>query len=50
MLCDRLEKEIPELGPYKHFVGFRYADPLTEETLDVMERFETHFLIKLSKN
>lgn len=28
-----LESEVPEGGPYKSYVGFRYADPLTPEML-----------------
>jgi ferrochelatase len=29
-----LESEVPEGGPYKSYVGFRYADPLTPEMLN----------------
>jgi len=32
-MVDRLRKACPELGPFKDYIAFRYADPLTEETL-----------------
>ena len=37
MLCNKLDQISPETAPHKHYVGFRYADPLTEETLQKME-------------
>ena len=27
------------LAPHKFYIGFRYADPLTEETIDQMEKY-----------
>jgi protoporphyrin/coproporphyrin ferrochelatase len=30
-ICSRLDTLSPETAPHKPFVGFRYADPLTEE-------------------
>ena len=33
LLCEQLDKVSPETAPHKHYVAFRYADPLTEETL-----------------
>ena len=32
-----LDKMCPESAPHKFYVGFRYANPLTEETLKQME-------------
>lgn len=32
-----LDKISPETAPHKFYVGFRYADPLTEDTLNEME-------------
>ncbi|KAK4291677.1 hypothetical protein Pmani_023930 [Petrolisthes manimaculis] len=37
LLCERLDKICPESAPHKHYVGFRYAHPLTEDTLEQME-------------
>ena len=37
LLCHQLDLRSPETGPHKAYVGFRYAHPLTEETLDEME-------------
>jgi ferrochelatase len=28
----------PESAPHKHYIGFRYSRPLTEETIDQMEK------------
>lgn len=33
-----LDQISPETGPHKHYIGFRYADPTTEETIEQMER------------
>jgi len=32
-----LDEICPESAPHKHYIGFRYADPLTEDTLAEME-------------
>ncbi|XP_069987737.1 ferrochelatase, mitochondrial [Penaeus vannamei] len=37
LLCERLDEMHPESAPHKHYVGFRYAHPLTEDTLEKME-------------
>lgn len=37
-MAAKLNSAYPELGPHKHYVAFRYADPLTEETLDQIEK------------
>ena len=36
-MCQHLDKISPETAPHKAYVGFRYANPLTEETLELME-------------
>ena len=36
-MCQILDKISPETAPHKSYVGFRYANPLTEETLELME-------------
>jgi len=32
-----LDEMCPESAPHKHYIGFRYANPLTEDTLQQME-------------
>lgn len=38
LLCQNLDKVSPETAPHKHYIGFRYVDPLTEDTLAQIER------------
>ncbi len=33
-----LDEVSPETAPHKFYVGFRYANPLTEDAIDQMER------------
>ncbi|CAK9830572.1 Ferrochelatase, mitochondrial [Anthophora retusa] len=37
LLCEKLDKISPETAPHKHYVAFRYANPLTENTLQKIE-------------
>ncbi|XP_078047661.1 ferrochelatase, mitochondrial isoform X2 [Augochlora pura] len=37
LLCKQLDNVSPETAPHKHYVAFRYADPLTEHTLQKIE-------------
>ncbi|XP_057336315.1 ferrochelatase, mitochondrial-like isoform X1 [Microplitis mediator] len=37
LMCQELDKISPESGPHKHYVAFRYADPLTDVTLQQLE-------------
>ncbi|XP_014606911.1 PREDICTED: ferrochelatase, mitochondrial [Polistes canadensis] len=37
LLCTKLDKISPETAPHKYYVAFRYADPLTEDTLNEIE-------------
>ena len=37
-MCKILDKISPDTAPHKPYIGFRYANPLTEETLDLMEK------------
>ncbi|XP_011143729.1 ferrochelatase, mitochondrial isoform X1 [Harpegnathos saltator] len=34
LLCEKLDEISPETAPHKYYVAFRYADPLTEDTLE----------------
>lgn len=36
-MAKRLDEISPETAPHKHFINFRYADPLTEECLQEMK-------------
>ncbi|CAG7730416.1 unnamed protein product, partial [Allacma fusca] len=38
LMCKLLDEISPESKPHKHYVGFRYAHPLTEEALGQMEK------------
>jgi len=38
MMCKILDEKCPESAPHKPYVGFRYANPLTEFTLEEMEK------------
>lgn len=38
LMCKELDNLSPRTSPHKHYVGFRYAHPLTEEALDQMEK------------
>lgn len=37
LLCKQLDKVSPETAPHKYYVAFRYANPLTEDTLQELE-------------
>ncbi|KAL9899473.1 ferrochelatase, mitochondrial isoform 1-T1 [Glossina fuscipes fuscipes] len=38
LMCKELDSSSPETAPHKHYVGFRYVDPLTENTLQKIEK------------
>lgn len=38
-MCQLLDNRCPETAPHKAYIGFRYAQPLTEDTLAEMERY-----------
>lgn len=42
LLCEKLDKISPETAPHKYYVAFRYADPLTDETLERMHKYGHH--------
>lgn len=37
MMCSILDEISPETAPHRHYIGFRYASPLTEDTIKQME-------------
>lgn len=38
LMCKQLDQISPETAPHKSYVGFRYVNPLTEDTLDQIEK------------
>jgi len=38
LMCQKLDLVSPQSAPHKHYVAFRYVNPLTEETLDAIQR------------
>lgn len=38
LMCKQLDKISPETAPHKHYVGFRYVNPFTEDALGQIER------------
>ena len=48
-MVDGLERICPEYGPFKYYVGFRYVDPLTADTLEEMESDEVQHAIAFTQ-
>ena len=44
-MVEILDKISPETAPHKFYIGFRYADPLTEDALDQMERYSARVCV-----
>lgn len=38
LLCQKLDQLSPETAPHKHYVAFRYVDPLTSHALEEIEK------------
>lgn len=38
-MCDKLDKISPSTAPHKHYVAFRYVDPLTESTFEQVKEY-----------
>lgn len=38
-MCRLLDSRCPESAPHRAYLGFRYANPLTEDTIEQMERY-----------
>lgn len=38
LMCKQLDKVSPETAPHKSYVGFRYVDPFTENTIQEIEK------------
>jgi len=49
MMCKILDEKCPESAPHKPYVGFRYVNPLTEYTLEQMEKYARNKLKRSNK-
>lgn len=49
LMCQELDKISPQTAPHKHYVGFRYVNPLTEDTLAHIEKDAPERLILFSQ-
>lgn len=38
-LCVRLDQTCPDTAPHKPYVAFRYVDPMTDTTLEQIEKY-----------
>ncbi|KAE9535908.1 hypothetical protein AGLY_007809 [Aphis glycines] len=38
LMCEKLDKISPSTAPHKHYVAFRYVDPLTESTFEQVQK------------
>lgn len=38
LIVEKLNQLSPSTGPHKYYVGFRYAEPLLEDTLEEIQR------------
>lgn len=50
MLCEKLDKISPNTAPHKHYVAFRYVDPLTESTLEQVEKYVMIIICSFTSN
>lgn len=49
LLTESLDRASPETGPHKHYVAFRYVDPLTETTLAQIEEDQPERVVIFSQ-
>merc|ERR1719330_2271593 len=49
LLCRRLDELNPESAPHKHYVGFRYARPLTETALEEIDKDGVEHVVAMSQ-
>lgn len=49
LMCEKLDEESPETAPHKPYIGFRYANPLTEDTLAQMEKDGVEHIVAFSQ-
>lgn len=41
-MAAKLDQLSPQTGPHKHYIGFRYVEPLLEDTIEQIERLEQY--------
>jgi len=49
LMCKELDIICPDSAPHKHYVGFRYVSPFTEDTLDEIEKDKPERVILFSQ-
>nr|NP_524613.1 ferrochelatase, isoform A [Drosophila melanogaster]Q9V9S8.1 RecName: Full=Ferrochelatase, mitochondrial; AltName: Full=Heme synthase; AltName: Full=Protoheme ferro-lyase; Flags: Precursor [Drosophila melanogaster]AAF57206.1 ferrochelatase, isoform A [Drosophila melanogaster] len=49
LMCEQLDRISPETAPHKHYVGFRYVNPLTENTLAEIEKDKPERVVLFSQ-
>lgn len=38
LIVEQLDRVSPQTAPHKHYIGFRYSEPLLEDTLEQIEK------------
>ncbi|XP_055639797.1 ferrochelatase, mitochondrial [Toxorhynchites rutilus septentrionalis] len=49
LLVEQLDKASPETAPHKHYVAFRYVNPLTEDTMKEVEQDQPERVVLFSQ-
>ncbi|KAN0038866.1 hypothetical protein ACTA71_001058 [Dictyostelium dimigraforme] len=49
LLSEMMDKISPETAPHKHYIGFRYSDPLIADTLDEMNKDNVERVVAFSQ-
>ncbi|KAM9988057.1 hypothetical protein ACTFIZ_003430 [Dictyostelium cf. discoideum] len=49
LLSSMMDKISPETAPHKHYIGFRYSDPLIADTLDQMDNDNVERVVAFSQ-
>lgn len=49
LMCAKLDKTNPESAPHKAYVAFRYANPLTEDALEQLDRDGVEHVVAFSQ-
>ncbi|XP_065218792.1 ferrochelatase, mitochondrial [Planococcus citri] len=49
LMCKKLDQISPETAPHKHYVAFRYVNPLTEQALEQVEKDKAERVVLFSQ-
>ena len=49
LMCQHLDEISPDTAPHRPYIGFRYARPLTEDTLEEMEKDGVEHVVAFSQ-